>query len=108
MAAGDIRQGNFSRKQSDGITTIAALIGGTSYLLLKIRAGGVILIGNANIDPAGGADTQKGYRLTPGEEFSIDDGGNTASTLIDPTKINIFAAEGGKQVSINIFAIDDA
>lgn len=108
MAAGDVRQGNFSRRQSDGITTVAALIGGTSYLLLKIRAGGCILVGNNTIDPNGAGDTNKGYRLNPGEEFHLDDGGNTASTLIDPTKINIFAAEGAKQVSINIFAIDDA
>lgn len=106
MAVGDVRQGNFSRRQSDGISTVAALIGGTTYLLLKIRAGGCILVGNSTIDPAG-SDTQRGYRLTPGEEFSIDDGGNTVANLIDGAKINVFAAEGAKQVSINIFAIDD-
>jgi hypothetical protein len=107
MAAGDVRQGTFTRVQTDGRTTIAALIGGGTYLLLKIKAGGCILIGDATIDPAG-SDTAKGYRLTPGEEFYIDDGGNTVANLIDGAKINIYAAEGARPVSISIFAIDDA
>ena len=106
MAVGDVRQGTFIRTQANGRTTIASLIGGTTYLLLKIKPGGVILVGDATIDPAGG-DTAKGYRLTPGEEFYIDDGGNTAANLIDGSKINIFAVEGARPVSISIFAIDD-
>jgi hypothetical protein len=106
MAVGDVRQGTFTRVKADGRTTIAALIGGTTYLLLKIKAGGCIIIGDATIDPDG-SDTAKGYKLTPGEEFYIDDGGNTVANLIDGAKINIFAVEGARPVSISIFAIDD-
>ncbi len=107
MAVGDVRQGTFTRVQADGRTTIAALIGGTTYLLLKIKAGGNIIIGDVAIDPAG-SDTAKGYKLSAGEEFHIDDGGNTAANLIDGGKINIFAVEGARPISISIFAIDDA
>lgn len=102
MAVGDVRSGQFNRTHADGVATIAALIGGGNYTILQIRAGGRVVVGAAGIDQS------SGYTVAPGEPFYLDNGGNTAATLIDGTKINIRAAEGPKTVSFEIFAIDNA
>lgn len=102
MAAGDILQGNFDRTQADGRTTVTALIGGTTYFDLTVKVGGYCLIGNSTIDPTGAA-TAKGYRLSPGEVFKLDNAGATAG-IIDGAKINLFVAQD-KPCNIEIFAI---
>ena len=102
MAAGDVRAGQFNRIHADGVATIASLIGGGNYTILRIRAGGRIVIGGAGIDQT------SGFTIAAGESFGIDNGGNTAATLIDGAKINVRAAEGAKTVPFEIFAIDNA
>lgn len=102
MAAGDVRNGQFNRTHADGAVTIATLIGGGNYTILMIRSGGRLVIGGAGIDQG------SGYTIAPGEPFFIDNGGNTAATLIDGAKINVRVADGAKSVSFEVFAIDNA
>jgi hypothetical protein len=101
MAIGDVRQGSFTRLHSDGAATIASLIGGGNYSILEIRPGGRILIGDNAIDNAG-------YQLNANERFHLENGGNTTVNLIDGAKLHVRAAEAGRAVTIDIFAIDNA
>lgn len=106
MAIGAIRQGTFTRQHSDGVTTVAALIGGTTYSHLLIKAnGGPFLIGDNTLDQSG-SSTAQGYKLSPGESIQLQNDGATAG-LLTGGNINIRAG-GDRQISISIMAIDNA
>lgn len=105
MAAGDVRQGLFSRVQADGRATIASLIGGTTYYALKVRVTGPTLIGNSAIDPAGAA-TAQGYRLHENDILQLENTGITGGE-IDGAKLNVFAVNGDHPVAVDILAIDN-
>jgi hypothetical protein len=106
MAAGDVRQGMFSRTHADGAATIASLVGGTTYFSVAIKAYGSILVGSSTIDQ-GGVATVQGHRLAPGESLVLQNSGATAG-LIDGAKLNVRSAEGSKPISFSIMAIDNA
>jgi hypothetical protein len=106
MAAGDVLQGRFTRTAAQGTQSVAGIIGGTTYFHLRIKALSEteLLLGNSTIDAQSTTNTQKGYRMAPGEVVTFENAGATAG-LIDGAKILVRAVRDSPPADFTILAI---
>lgn len=107
MAAGDVRIGGFSIQRSSAPQTITALIGGTTYFYLRIKAHTPILLGNASSDSGNSNPAFNSHRLEPGEVVELINHSATAG-LIDGAKVSLEGYNNDPNPSkVDIFAIDN-